>query len=212
MIRIEREPHEPLRDDHASRVWQFILRNQRYPTIPLAFYPHVSQLHFITSPQGRTNRYLVRGIVRFSSTRTWYIMKTRYSFDATWIPLRLSESNKIDEYITRPIPYNATRTNLYNQSPVSLPRIGLNTYVPDLIRQRITMFDDEEADELRAYEALQPPINEDFPDPEPSEIELEFFAQREAEDSRTDGVVLDRFGRVLSGVFNGHFFINDFST
>lgn len=210
MSYIPRDPHEPIKDDHASRVWQFILRSQRYPTIPLAFIPYVSQLHFITSPQGKTNRYLIRGIVQFTGTRTWYIMKKRYSLDATWIPLRLSETNKIAEYVSRPLPHNAHRTSMYNPGPLSLQRVGLDTPVSDLIRARTLYFDDQELDEILEYEARQAPINEDFPDPELTQYEIDEFNRLDSEyhGPPTNHHITDRFGQVTSGLYNGHYYSN----
>lgn len=159
-----RNPHEPTKEDHHSRIWQFIIRHDYPSDAPLAFLPHVNQVSWIFTPIPRNQRYgLLRGIVRFSSTRTYYIMKTRYSKHAEWIPLALHAHNKIAEYTTRPLLPGLIRYSYHNPNPVSLQRVGYGISVPDLLEDWYTARLMEEYEEEVANYVELPPKK--YPEP-----------------------------------------------
>lgn len=137
-------PHEPTSNQTSSRVWKFFIRHASYRRLPEAFVPHVSLCAWISSPQGRTSSWLLRGVIQFSSTRDYLTMKRRYSKQAEWIPINVSDQYQIQEYTINPIPVNSRRHVFNNPTPISLPRIGLNAICNDLVEDFHTVLYNEE--------------------------------------------------------------------
>lgn len=162
-------PYEPYKVDHHSRVWQFVLRFQSCPDAAKAFFPHANLCAFISSPQGNSGYHLLRGVVQFNSTRTYGLLKRRYSKQAEWIPTAMKDLGFIQEYTTRPIPVNATRYTNYNPSPMPLPRVGLIS-VPDLLEDYLDALaaqEIEEYEDSKGYERFVMPSNYIPPPPSP---------------------------------------------
>lgn len=132
-------PSEAAHNESKSSTWKFIYRGADYPNLPEAFVPHCSYLTWISSPQGRSGKFLLRGYVQFVNRRNYYTMKHRYSVQAEWIAVPANDKRYANEFAVDPIPANATRhvhgnplTNGAVNMETPLPKVGYNISVPDL--------------------------------------------------------------------------------
>lgn len=129
-------PHEPIAEDHRSRVWQFIIRSGYTHYDIEGFSQHANLVGWIS--RRVDGMYLIRGICQFSNPRSYYIMKTRYSKTAEWIPLKATDLFKISEYTTRAYPTDGIRTVLSNPNPTPLEKVGYGIVVPDILEDYAT--------------------------------------------------------------------------
>lgn len=162
-------PYEPTNPDTRSRAWLFIYRGASYPTLPEAFLPHTNFVAWLSSPQGSTGRYLIRGYCQWSNPRNYHTLKTRYCKRCEWIPIDYRDRRQFDEYVYNPVPFRAER--FYYGVPLGQKRVqkttplqvvGLNIQVPDLIEDYQSLLDAADVFAPDVYSAPLPsgvPLN-----------------------------------------------------
>lgn len=133
-------PHEPLSDDKSSRCWVFVLRDASSVRLPEAFVPHTNFVAWDASPG--PHFWTLRGYCQWRNPRNYYVLKTRYSKDAEWIPKELTDKRVFEEHTTRHVPkssYRYIHGVPYGQNPpkvtVPLHKVGYGVVVPDLIQE-----------------------------------------------------------------------------
>lgn len=131
---------EPTSNDTKSTSWKFILRGASYPNLPECFVPHCTFVAWISSPQGRSGTFLLRGYIQFMNRTSYITLKRRYSKEAEWIPVPWNDARPYAEIALNPYPYNATRyihgvpiSQSSTHTQIPLPKVGLNSEVLDLI-------------------------------------------------------------------------------
>lgn len=145
-------PSEPSNPEEKSQTWKFILRSAQYPTLPEAFGPHTNFVAWIAQPQGNSGRWLIRGYCQWANRRNYYVLKTRYSHDAEWIPVPYNDVRPLNEFTIDPIPRTAVRYSVgvpipQYRSTINLHRVGFGIEVPDLITEYLDLKLTEEFEE-----------------------------------------------------------------
>lgn len=189
-------PSEPLHNEVKSSTWKFILRNAYYPTVPRAFVPHTNYVAWIAQPQGASGRWLIRGYCQWTQRRNYYVLKSRYSRAAEWIPVPHNDMRPFNEFTYDPIPRAATRfiegvplSQSREKRTIDLHRVGMNIEVPDLI---------EEYTDMLFAEEVGPGIQE-IDEEEPDEATVAYFEeldrrqQAEADYIRDNNIRLGTF-------------------
>lgn len=138
--------HEPTNPNTNSRCWLFIIRNGIYDSSPHAWHPHINFAAWISTKRPGDYYYTIRGVFQTVTPRNYYTLKSRYSHDAEWIPIQLSDYRRISEFTDRlntPRYSKAFMFGVQVQSGVPNPvkttplhKIGFNIPdYPDLIHE-----------------------------------------------------------------------------